>query len=60
MEKHPPEELQELTHEAWPGYRKVFIIAIVVAALYLMIIFLGVPLDKIEVPHHDDVEAPHH
>jgi hypothetical protein len=35
------EELKELRHEAVPGYRKIFFIAIIIAVLYLGIIFLN-------------------
>jgi hypothetical protein len=35
------EELQELHHEAVPGYKKIFFIAIIIAVLYLGIIFLN-------------------
>jgi hypothetical protein len=33
-------ELQELTHEPVPGYRKAFYIVITVASLYLAVILL--------------------
>lgn len=35
------EEKMELSHEPVPGFRKIFIIAIIIAILYLGIIFLN-------------------
>jgi hypothetical protein len=35
------EELQELRHEAVPGYRMIFFIAIIIGILYLGIIFMN-------------------
>mgnify|MGYP003998586955 CR=1 len=36
-----PEDLQVLSHEAWPGYPLVFSLAFVSGLLYLGIIFLS-------------------
>ncbi len=38
--KEEGEEKMELSHEAVPGYRKVFVIVLAIAALYLAIILL--------------------
>ena len=35
------EELKELRHEAVPGYRKIFAIALTIGTLYLAIILLN-------------------
>jgi len=35
------EELQELHHEAVPGYRKIFFVSIIIGLIYLGIIFLN-------------------
>ena len=37
--KKEDEELMELKHEAEPGYKTLFYIAITVAVLYLVVIF---------------------
>ncbi len=34
------EELKELHHEEVPGYRKIFIIVLILAVIYLTLIFL--------------------
>ena len=39
MHKEDGGELNELKHEAEPGYRTVFFVAIIVAAVYLGTIF---------------------
>jgi multisubunit Na+/H+ antiporter MnhB subunit len=36
-------ELQELKHEAWPGYRTAFIIVFSLLTIYLLIILLSAP-----------------
>jgi len=38
---HVEEEKMELGHEAVPGYKKIFFIAITVASLYLLIILIN-------------------
>ena len=42
----PNEELQELKHEAWPGYMKAFIVVFGLSVVYLLIIFLARKLAK--------------
>lgn len=40
---HSDEPLQELKHEAVPGYRKAFVIAFAVMAIYLAVILISSP-----------------
>lgn len=37
---HEGEEKMELSHEAVPGYRNIFLIVIIASVIYLGIIFL--------------------
>ncbi len=43
--QHPQEaeERQELRHEAWPGYPRIFLTVLIVFTLYLLLIFLSAP-----------------
>ena len=35
--------LKELSHEAWPGFKKVFVIVFALLTIYLLIILLSSP-----------------
>ena len=48
----PNEELQELKHEAWPGYMKAFIVVFGLSVVYLLIIFLASPWGAVKDLHH--------
>lgn len=53
------EPLQELKHEAVPGYMKAFCIAFAVMALYLAIILISSP-GPVGQHHGDDHSGNHH
>jgi hypothetical protein len=46
------EELKELSHEAWPGYKKTFLIVFGILIIYLLIILLSDPHGVITNAHH--------
>jgi regulatory protein YycI of two-component signal transduction system YycFG len=35
------EEIQELSHAAWPGFKKAFIVVFALLTVYLIVIFLS-------------------
>lgn len=47
------EEIMVLGHEAWPGFRKAFMIVFGLACLYLAIVLFS------SVSHHDDSAGSH-
>ena len=37
------EEIQELAHDAWPGFKKAFIVVMALLTIYLIVIMLSAP-----------------
>ena len=46
------EELQELTHEAWPGYKLAFGVVFAVLVLYFVVIVIAAPDGGFLGSHH--------
>ena len=46
------EELKVLSHEAWPGFKKTFIIVFTVMTIYLILILLSAPDGGASNLHH--------
>lgn len=56
---NPDEPLQELKHDAVPGFPKAFVIAFVAMALYFLLILVTSP-GKVEKHHGDDAHGHAH
>lgn len=58
--QEPEEELQVLSHEAWPGFKKSFVIVFTLLTIYLAVILLSSP-DGGHMGHHGSHgEDAHH
>jgi len=51
MAKHE-EKLKELKHEAWPGYRKVFVVVFPLFTFYLALMFMMMGMMTVGGGHH--------
>ena len=59
MNQNTGEELKALSHEAWPGFTKIFIVVFAVLSLYLAVIVLSAPDGGFIDPAHHS-ESGHH
>lgn len=66
QEPNPENELMELKHDPWPGFRTAFYIVMGLASIYLLVVFLNDPDGALRNPHygheqsdsHESVEEP--
>ena len=43
MQQEEHEEIKVLSHEAWPGFKKGFLITFALLSIYLIVIILSAP-----------------